>query len=88
MALRRGEPPVLLTNYQALDVYLSEVRSIRESMILEAATLQQQQQQYLTVERHQQPSQGGDGSRGADQESSEEEGKKRCFCIYSECEIV
>ena len=77
MALRRGDPPVLLTNYQALDVYLSEVRSIRESRVLEAGAVHHHHHhhQQQAAWDHLVLSQGSDSARGTDHESSEEEGE-------------
>ena len=68
MAHRRTESPVMLTHYQALDMFLSEVRSIRESRVFEP------HQPYAT--EPQQLSRG-DSTRGTDHESSEEEGDMR-----------
>ena len=67
MAGRRGqEPPVLLTHYQprvpSLDMYLSEVRSIRESRVLDTPPLQHQQRQQQQQKR--QPPQVPDKGRG------------------------
>jgi hypothetical protein len=75
MAHRRAEPPVLLTNYQALDMYLSEVRSIRESRVFSKAVGTGQNLQ--RGEHHLSPEDGarGNTSDGHDHESSEEEGE-------------
>ena len=76
MAHRRAEPPVLLTHYQALDMYLNEVRSIRESRVLVVPDPQ------FRGDERQQLSRGG-STRGTDHESSEEEGGhvSNCLCV-------
>lgn len=84
MAHRRAEPPVLLTHYQALDMYLSEVRSIRESRVFSAVA---STENHLQREEHRlSPGNGarGNSADGHDHESSEEEGEEvvRRLCIW------
>lgn len=82
MAHRRAEPTVLLTHYQStLDMYMNEIRSIRESLVISTSSehLHEEQQQELLQQPY---SQGASarGSGGTDTEahdSSEEEGKSR-----------
>ena len=69
---------VLLTNYKALEMYMSECHTIRrESGVYEPPNLQEspqssQQPQHRRLDRrHASP---GDSARGTDHESSEEEG--------------
>lgn len=69
MAHRRNESPVMLTHYQSIDMFMSEVRSIRESRAYEPI-------HKLSSVEPQQLSQG-DSTRGTDHESSEEEGDMR-----------
>lgn len=78
MAHRRAEPTVLLTHYQStLDMYMNEIRSIRESLVISTSSehLHEEQQQELLQQPY---SQGASarGSGGTDTEahdSSEEE---------------